>query len=104
MTDTENKNANTNSQLILCVACGRCIKACPVNLGITGVLAAMNEYRKDNDLEAARATLKELVEDKGHKLPTECLRCGACENECPQEIKIREYLEEAVKVFGLKKW
>ena len=93
-----------DSKMIPCIGCGCCTKACPVDLGITGVFAAMNAYTENNDLEGARAILKEQVEDQGHKLPTECLRCGACENECPKEIKIREHLEEAVKLFGLKKW
>ena len=29
---------------------------------------------------------------------TECIECGACENICPQNINIREYLKKLAKM------
>jgi predicted aldo/keto reductase-like oxidoreductase len=29
-----------------------------------------------------------------------CIGCGQCENECPQNLKIRDLLKEVEKAFG----
>ena len=33
----------------------------------------------------------------------ECIRCGKCEDVCPQHLEIRKLLAETAEVFGQKK-
>jgi predicted aldo/keto reductase-like oxidoreductase len=35
----------------------------------------------------------------GHAKPSECIRCGKCERECPQGLPIRELLAEVATEF-----
>ena len=42
-----------------------------------------------------------LVNGHGLKRATECIKCGKCEEVCPQHIKIREELEKAVKALEI---
>ena len=37
------------------------------------------------------------VKDKGKA--SDCIRCGKCEKTCPQQLKVRGFLEEAAKLF-----
>ena len=34
-----------------------------------------------------------------HGKAGDCIKCGKCEQACPQHLKIREYLEEVSKTF-----
>ena len=36
-----------------------------------------------------------LVEGHGKKKASECIKCGKCEDACPQHIEIRKELEKA---------
>ncbi|MBR0232415.1 MAG: 4Fe-4S binding protein, partial [Synergistaceae bacterium] len=31
----------------------------------------------------------------------ECIQCGACEKRCPFDVKIRENMKQAEKIFGM---
>ena len=41
-----------------------------------------------------------LVGFHGKKKAVECVRCGACEDACPQHISIRDELAAAAELFG----
>ena len=43
-----------------------------------------------------------LVSGHGLKRANECIKCGKCEEACPQHIKIREELEKVVEALEIK--
>jgi hypothetical protein len=88
--------------LIPCTSCNYCAKVCPNDIGISGTFTALN-YLTLYSEEAARGQEQWLVGHQGKKRADECVKCGQCEEVCPQHISIRENLEKAAKVFCDKK-
>ncbi len=81
--------------VIPCTACNYCAKACPQEIGISGTFTAMNYLTLYGDKAAAKHQEAWLVDMHGRKRAAECVKCGACEQVCPQHIAIREELEKA---------
>ena len=85
------QEAMSQSGAIACTGCDYCAKVCPQGIGISGALTALNYYINFDDPEAAAYQLGFVVRfNAGKKLPDECIRCGACEEACPQNIPILE--------------
>ena len=82
--------------LIPCTDCKYCTKVCPMNIGIPATFSAMNMLILYNDLPRAQGREKFHVTGMGKELAENCIKCGQCEEVCPQHIEIRKYLEEAV--------
>lgn len=80
--------------LIPCTTCNYCAKVCPMDIGISGSFTAMNYLTLYRDLEAAKSQEEWLVGGHGKKHAEECIKCGKCEEACPQHIAIRETLKE----------
>ena len=91
----EARKALAQIPLIPCTSCNYCAKVCPGNIGISGTFTAMNYLTLYRDEAAARHQENWLVEGHGKKRAAECIRCGKCEQACPQHIRIREELERA---------
>ena len=86
--------------LIPCTRCNYCAKVCPKDIGISGTFTAMNMLTLYDNPETAKKERSWQVEKHGHLPADDCLRCGKCEQACPQHIKIREELARSVEVFG----
>ncbi len=80
--------------LIPCTTCDYCAKVCPADIGISGSFTAMNYYTLYRDREMALGQENWLVEGHGRKRADQCIKCGKCEEACPQHISIRENLEK----------
>ena len=79
------------SGTVPCTGCDYCTKVCPQNIGISGALTALNYYINFGDPYKANYQLGFVVRFNGGKnMPSECIRCGACEEACPQNIPILE--------------
>lgn len=81
----------SESGTIQCTGCDYCAKVCPQNIGISGSLTALNYLINFGDPYKANYQLGFVVRfNAGKAMPSECIRCGACEEACPQNIPILE--------------
>ncbi len=80
--------------LIPCTSCNYCAKVCPNNIGIADSFNAMNFMTLYKDKEAAKRQEKMSVGNHSKKSASECIKCGKCEEVCPQHIAIRDELEK----------
>lgn len=85
--------------LIPCTACNYCAKVCPNNIGISGSFTAMNYLTLYKDKAAAAHQEDWLVGGHGKKKASECIKCGKCEQVCPQHIAIREELARTAQAL-----
>ena len=85
--------------VIPCTTCDYCAKVCPMNIGISGSFTALNTYTlyKNYDLAKGREYFDVVI--KGHKKAGECIKCGKCEQVCPQHIEIRKELVRVAETF-----
>ena len=83
-----------------CTACHYCTDHCPQGLDIPRLIELYNEHILTTKAGLfgfiAPMAMGAIPEDKQ---PAACLKCGRCEQVCPQQIKISEVMEDFVKVL-----
>jgi hypothetical protein len=85
--------------IIPCTSCNYCAKVCPANIGISGTFEASNQMILYNNRKFSGEQLQWLVQGQGTRPAEECLKCGKCEEVCPQQIHIRDELERCIEIF-----
>jgi predicted aldo/keto reductase-like oxidoreductase len=80
-----------------CTDCKYCLKDCPKDIAIPGILKVMNDYLIYKDIAAGKflygwETLKKAK-------ASECTACGQCEKVCPQSVSVIRELSKAVGIF-----
>lgn len=74
-----------------CTACRYCTTYCPQGLDIPRIIELYNEHVYSDGGFIAPMALSAFPEDK---LPSACIGCTACEEVCPQNIKISEMMSD----------
>lgn len=82
-----------------CTSCAYCMKGCPKQIGIHGIFQAYNLYTMYHDLSGARHKYQWNTEGRGFAKASACIRCGKCEQVCPQHIHIRDELARAAEAL-----
>ena len=85
--------------VIPCTSCNYCAKVCPNNIGISGSFTALNSYIMYGDLEYSKGREAWNVGGHGKVRADSCVKCGLCEEACPQHIKIRDELDRVVETL-----
>jgi len=89
--------AAINSKMkVGCTGCGYCMP-CPQHVDIPGTFAAYNSRYTEGKLHALSEYAKCTILRKTSTAASNCIRCGKCEQHCPQGISIRQELKNAGK-------
>ncbi len=82
---------------IPCTSCRYCIDGdrCPAHIHIPGLFGAENKARRFNTTDA-RGHYNHVTRTAK---PTACIKCGKCEQICPQQLPIRDLLREIGERF-----
>ena len=83
--------------LIPCTACRYCTERCPKGIDIPALFACMNRKKVFNNWNSVYY-YQNVLTGEGTRA-SDCLKCGACEEICPQHLKIRDLLVEVTEEF-----
>lgn len=80
---------------IPCTGCRYCVDYCPQNIAIPDYFNYFNVRKRYGEIPwKDRGGLYSIMKENGK--PSDCIKCGACEGHCPQNIDIRARLTETV--------
>ena len=86
---------------IPCTGCRYCTEVCPQGIAIPNIFSLLNAKRIWNSWNTNY--YYDIISSGQGTRASDCLICGKCEDICPQHLKIRGLLEEAVGEFEAKK-
>ena len=86
---------------IPCTACRYCVSHCPQGLDIPRLISLYNEHRLTvEDGGMAFIAPMALMAIPEEKRPASCLHCQSCEQVCPQQIHISDFMTDFVNEIG----
>ena len=86
-----------SKNLIPCTACRYCTSGCPQHISIPDLFAIMNAKRIHHSWNASY--YYNTVHTGPGRKASDCIKCGKCEQVCPQHLHIRDLLEDVAKEF-----
>ncbi len=81
-----------------CTKCRYCVEGCPKKIVIPDVFDDYNLTVQFGMSDARKESYKFHTADKGKA--DECIRCGKCEEQCPQHLPIRDLLATVAETFA----
>ena len=84
---------------ISCTACRYCMEVCPKQIEIPTLFACMNDKTAFNDWNSSYYY---SIHTKDRPKASDCIKCGKCEQICPQHLPIRDLLSEVARIFEKK--
>ena len=81
-----------------CTGCRYCMP-CPKGVDIPGIFRCYNAMFTESKSQGRFQFAQTVGLTKEPAFATQCIRCGKCEQHCPQNIPIREKLKEADKAL-----
>lgn len=91
------RNVFRSLSLIPCTACRYCVDGCPQNISIPDLFAVMNAKQIHKNWNADFYYNQVLTVRNGKA--SDCIKCGQCEDVCPQHLNIRDLLETVSEEF-----
>jgi len=91
---SEAVKAINRSMKVGCTGCGYC-QPCPAGVDIPGVFRCWNAMYAEGKRSAQHDYVKCVLLRKTPTGAAQCIRCGKCEQHCPQSLSIRQLLGEA---------
>jgi hypothetical protein len=88
---------NTLLIRVPCTACEYCMP-CPQGVDIPGMFQLVNEGSMFGDWDLQRKDYGDMRGDGSSA--DSCIRCGVCEEKCPQHIAIRDQLAGVAELLG----
>lgn len=89
-----------NLGTIPCTGCKYCTEVCPKDLAIPDLFACYNAKTIFHSWN--QDFYYESILTRGGRKASDCLKCGRCEEICPQHLKIRGLLEDVAAEFEKK--
>ena len=89
------KDIIRSKELVKCTACRYCTDGCPKNIAIPDLFSALNS--KIVGSPNATDEYERFTQGKGKA--SDCIRCGKCEQVCPQKLRIRRILKNVSAEF-----
>lgn len=86
---------------IACTGCRYCVDGCPKKIAIPDYFKLMNDISKFGEPQIAHAKMyyNHYTGNMGLGKASACVKCGKCEEHCPQHLPIRKYLEDTAAML-----
>ena len=86
-----------DQDIIGCTSCRYCTESCPMQILIPDLFSCFNTKKVFNDEDQYK--LYHEVYTVENAKASDCIKCGQCEEQCPQNLKIRELLVDVANEF-----
>lgn len=86
-----------SQQFIPCTSCRYCTDGCPKHISIPDLFACMNAKKQHKDWNSDFYYTEVYTKNNGKA--SDCIKCGMCEEACPQHLEIRKLLEMVAEQF-----
>lgn len=102
MTPEEEKVADEMARIIQsqgeinCTACKYCCEVCPKGINIPAVFSLYNQYKIVKNKMMFGIYYETLSDDEK---PEQCIKCGLCNKNCPQNLEIPQLLEKIANEY-----
>ena len=88
------KRAIREKEKVGCTGCRYCMP-CPKGVDIPGIFRSYNTMFSESKSAGRSQFIQTVGLTKEPGFASQCIRCGKCEQHCPQSIPIRDKLQEA---------